>query len=244
MNATPYYDRDGITIWHADCLDVLDAIPGPVDAVIMDPPYASGARTEASKNSSGAMLRGVRWAAKPIENDQMTTAGFVWLMREVALRVRDKLTDGGAVLSFIDWRQWPHLVGALESANLRLNGQVVWDKRSYGLGNGFRAQHELVVFASKGVPAVHERSVGTVLSHKRVANDDHPSPKPIGLMRDLIRVVAPPGGTVLDPFMGSGSTLVAAHGLGVRAIGVEVEETYCRLAVNRLAQPSMFQEAS
>lgn len=238
----PYYDRDGITIHHGDCLELIEALPGPIDAVIMDPPYASGTRTEASKNSSGAMLRGGRWAKNPIQNDQMTTAGFVWLMREVALRVHTKLSDGAAVLSFIDWRQWPHLVGALESAALRLNGQVVWDKCSFGMGNGFRGQHELVVFASKGMPAVHDRSVGTVLSHKRVANDDHPSPKPIGLMRDLIRVVVPPGGVVLDPFMGSGSTLVAAQGLGVKAIGIEVEEAYCRLAVNRVAQTGMFVE--
>jgi DNA modification methylase len=239
----PYYDRDGITIHHGDCLDALDHIEGPIDAVIMDPPYASGARTEAGKNSSGAMVRGLRWNTKPIENDQMTTTGFVWLMREVALRIRPNLAEGGAVLSFIDWRQWPHLVGALESVNLRLNGQVVWDKGSYGLGNGFRAQHELVVFASKGTPSISDRSVGTVLRHKRPPNDDHPSPKPVGLMRDLIRVVVPPGGVVLDPFMGSGSTLVAARDLGRRAIGIEVEESYCRLTVNRLAQPSIFVEA-
>jgi|ERR1035437_1518182 DNA modification methylase len=75
----PYYEQDGITIYHGDTLDTLHALECSIDAVVTDPPYASGARTEAKKSSSGAMVRGQRWAAKPIENDQMTTTGFIWL---------------------------------------------------------------------------------------------------------------------------------------------------------------------
>ena len=234
---TPYHEQDGISIYHGDCLDVLDAI-GPValTAVVTDPPYASGARTEAAKSSSGAMVRGARWAAKPIENDQMTTTGFVWLIREVCLRVRDSLVEGGALLAFIDWRQWPNLVGAVETTNMRVNGMVVWDKQSYGLGNGFRAQHELVLFASKGTARIVDRNVGNVLAFRRDDNEDHPSPKPVGLMRDLLRVVAGPGDLILDPFMGSGSTLVAARTLGMRAIGVESDERHCETAARRLSQ--------
>lgn len=236
---TPYY-RDATTAFYkGDCLAVLEGLDGPFDAVVMDPPYASGARAEARKNSSGAMLRGQRWGASPIRADQMTTAGFVWLMREVALAVRDKLVDGGAVLSFIDWRQWPNLVGALEAADLRLNGQIVWNKCTPGLGNGYRGQHELVAFASKGVPTIHDRRVGTVLSHKRARNDYHPSPKPVPLMRDLLRVVAPHGGVVLDPFMGSGSTLLAARELGIRAVGIEAEAEFCAIAAGRLRESSV-----
>lgn len=103
----PYFEADGVTIYHGDCLSILEGLTAPIDAVVMDPPYASGARTEAKKSTSGAMLRGCRWAAKPIENDQMTTTGFVWLMREVLLSVRPLLVDGAGVLSFIDWRNWP-----------------------------------------------------------------------------------------------------------------------------------------
>jgi hypothetical protein len=147
----PYYDRDGITIYHGDCLDVLADLEIPVDAVVTDPPYASGSRTEAGKSSSGAMLRAGRFADRPIDLDQMTTTGFVWLLRAVAYRCYDMLPEGGSFMSFIDWRQWPNLVGALETCNLRVQGMVVWDKGSIGLGNGFRTQHELVCHASKGV---------------------------------------------------------------------------------------------
>ena len=94
---TPYYTNErGIAIYHGDALEVLAALDLPeIHAVAMDPPYASGARTEAAKQTSGAMVRGGRWAHRPIDCDQMTTAGFVWLMRELALALYPRLIDGG-----------------------------------------------------------------------------------------------------------------------------------------------------
>ncbi len=232
----PYYADDAVTIYHADALDWLADANYPVDAVVTDPPYASGSRLEASKSSSGAMLRAGRFADRPIELDQMTTTGFVWLMRAVGMGCRGLLPDGGSFLSFIDWRQWPNLVGALETCNYRVQGMIVWDKGSMGLGNGFRAQHELVCHASKGVPAIADRGCGNVIRHARVEPSLHPSPKPESLMQRLIEVVTEPGGILLDPFMGSGTTLRAAKNLGRRAIGVEMDERYCEIAASRLAQ--------
>ncbi len=235
----PYYEDGSIAIIHGDVLDVLADMEATVDGVITDPPYASGSRLEAQKSSSGAMLRAGRFADRPIELDQMTTTGFVWLMRAVAAGVRPLLPDGGSLLSFIDWRQWPNLVGALETCNYRVQGMVVWDKGHFGLGNGFRSQHELVCHASKGVPKIHNRGTGNVLRAARQDPVDHPSPKPVGVMEHLLRVVIPPGGVVLDPFMGSGSTLRAAANLGMRAIGIEAEERYCEVAASRLAQGAL-----
>jgi DNA modification methylase len=105
MNAAiePYYDDGQITIYHGDALDVIAALDVTVDAVVTDPPYASGTRLEAAKSSSGAMLRAGRFADRPIDLDQMTTTGFVWLMRAVAIGTRPMLPDGGSFLSFIDW---------------------------------------------------------------------------------------------------------------------------------------------
>ena len=104
MNTNPYYQDESVTLYHGDCLDVLSDIHGPFDAVITDPPYASGTRTEASKSSSGAMLRAGRFSDRPIDLDQMTTTGFVWLLRAVGQWARVELVEGGSLLSFIDWR--------------------------------------------------------------------------------------------------------------------------------------------
>jgi site-specific DNA-methyltransferase (adenine-specific) len=111
---------------------------------------------------------------------------------------------------------------------------------SMGLGNGFRSQHELVLFASNGTASVGDKGIGNVLRHKRDENEDHPSPKPVGLMEGLLKVVTSRGKLALDPFMGAGSTLVAAKNLGVRAIGIEIEERYCEIAAQRLNQEVLF----
>lgn len=242
----PSYQDSMATIYHGDSLDVLRelSLEEPLAAVVTDPPYASGARTEAQKSSSGAMLRGQRWAAKPIENDQMTTTGYVWLMRETCQLVRPLLMIGGSLLCFIDWRQWPNLVGAVESTNFRVNGMVVWDKLSMGMGHGFRAQHELVLHASRGVPRVAEKGTPNVLGCSRENNSDHPSPKPEWLMAQLIRVVSAPRETVLDPFMGAGATLRAAKDIGRQSIGIELEERYCEMAAERMSQETLGLEIS
>jgi DNA modification methylase len=170
----PYYADDSVTIYHGDCLDVLETDPfkgDRVHGVITDPPYASGARMEAQKSASGAMLRGSGWEDKPIVNDQMTTGGFVWLMRHVALALYPEMHGGASFLSFIDWRQWPNLAGALETVNLRIQQMIVWDKGTPGMGNGFRSQHELILHASKGVPNVYSPKYGNVFAARRLGQD-------------------------------------------------------------------------
>jgi len=182
------------------------------------------------------MIRNARFSDRPIELDQMTTPGFVWLIRETLLAAYPLLQAGGHVLSFIDWRQWPNLVGAVETVNLRVNQMIVWDKKSIGMGWGFRNQHELILHGSKGVPDMKDRSVGSVVQCDREPPTDHPSPKPEKLLRTLLPAVAGPGDLIIDPFMGAGPTLRAAKDLGRKAIGIEIEERYCEIAVGRLSQ--------
>jgi site-specific DNA-methyltransferase (adenine-specific) len=219
-----------------DCLDVLAAAPAfEIAACVMDPPYASGARTEAAKPARGAgMVRSARWGKRPIDCDQMTTPGFVWTIRTLALTLTPRLPPGASILSFIDWRQWPNLVGALESANFRINTMIVWDKETFGMGQGFRLQHELVCWASKGHPRVCASDVPNVLRHKRADTDDHPSPKPVPLMEQLLRVVTAEDDLVLDPFGGGGATGAAALRLRRRCILIERDPGYAASARERL----------
>lgn len=240
----PYYEHAGITIYHGDTLSTLAEIKcGNVAALVTDPPYSSGNLPESMKQKSSPRLRGWQWEDKIMETDQLSTLGFIWLIRELLLLCRQSMSEGASALLFIDWRNWGNLVGAVESVGFRVNNMVVWDKLSIGMGNGFRNQHELVLYGSKGTPRVLSRAIPNVIQARRDDNDLHQSPKPIGLMESLLRVVSDANDLILDPFAGSGSTLVAAKNLGRRAIGIELEERYCEIAAKRLAQEVLPLEA-
>jgi site-specific DNA-methyltransferase (adenine-specific) len=155
-------------------------------------------------------------------------------MREVGRQARRVLVPGGHLLSFIDWRMAANLSAALESADLRVHPTLVWDKQQIGMGAIFRNQHEFIVHMTNGNPVPPQRrDVPNVLAFPPIRDGDHPTQKPIPLMRTLISVVCPKGGVVLDPFMGSGSTGVAALLEGCRFIGSEVGD-YFEVAQERI----------
>jgi site-specific DNA-methyltransferase (adenine-specific) len=229
-----------------DCLEVMPTLE-PVAAVVTDPPYCSGARTSAAMSGRGGMSRGQRWASKPITNDRMTVTGFTWLIRHVAAQSYALLPEGGSLISFIDWRQYPTLYGVVESVNFRVQGVAVWDKEDMALGNGFRNQHEFALHASKGVPTVHHKGTPNVLRVKRISSSElHPTEKPVELLRRMAEVVTDRGETILDPFMGSGTTGVACVNLGRKFIGIELEPKYFDIACKRIEeaykQPRLFEE--
>lgn len=233
---TPYYSDDLVTIYHGDALRLLAEMPDEsVDTVLTDPPYSSGTRREAAKTlRAKSMLRSEReWFG----TDSLTTNGFTWLMREIAVECHRLLRPGGHLFSFIDWRMMPVLSGAIESADLRPMSLVVWDKGHFGMGAHFRNQHELILHFAKGDPAAALRhDVSNVIRQRTVPDSDHPTQKPTALLGVLLSVVTPKGGTVLDPFAGSGSTLVAAADAGMKAIGIEREAGYCSMIERRRSQ--------
>lgn len=218
-----------------DALAVLRDLPdASVDAVITDPPYSSGGRRENARSIRTSMVRRVEddlWIA----GDAMSTTGFVWTMRVLAMEARRVLTPGGHFLAFIDWRMYPNLVGAIESADLRQHPTIVWDKTQFGMGAVFRNQHEWIVHFTVG-PAAEpaRRDMPNVLRHQPVRDGEHPTQKPVALMRDLVSVVCRRGGTVLDPFAGAGTTGIAAVIEGRDFIGVELTEHYHRVAEDRI----------
>ena len=232
-----YYQDEHVTLYHGDCLEVMESIsPMTITTVLTDPPYSSGGRRENSRSLRKAMTRSVEdddW----IRGDGMSTNGFLHLLRLCGIQWRRVLRPGGHALSFIDWRMAFQLQAALETADLRQHPILVWDKGRMGMGSIFRNQHELVVHMTAGNPAPPERrDVANVLTFKPVRDGDHPTEKPQPLLETLLSVVTPPEGTVLDPFAGSGSTLFAARALGHTAIGVEADERYCEVIARRLDQ--------
>lgn len=230
----PYYSRDGITLYHGDCLDILPQLPaGSVDAVVTDPPYSSGTRREGSKGLRKSMNRTTGdddWFG----SDCMTTTGFIWTMRVVATQAKRLLCRGGHLLTFIDWRMSASLAAAIESADLRHLGLLVWDKVGFGMGAYFRNQHELILHFSHGrTRPVFRRDMPNVLRHSRFMDSDHDTQKPVELLVDLITVVADRGEIILDPFIGSGTTAVACIKTGRKCIGIEISEQYCAIAARR-----------
>ena len=237
----PYWADGQVTLHLGDCLEVMAGLNDrSITAVLTDPPYSSGGRRENARSIRKSMKRAEDdndW----IHGDAMSTQGFIWLMRQCGIQWRRLLVPGGHALAFIDWRMAGNLAAALESADLRQHPILVWDKAAFGMGTIFRNQHEFIIHVSAGNPAPPQRrDVGNVLRFSAVRNGVHPTEKPVTLLHTLLSVVASPGGMVLDPFAGAGSTLVAARDLGLAAVGVESDERWCEQAARRLSQASLF----
>ncbi len=232
----PYYEQDGCAIYHGDCLEVLRSLGQVATVVLTDPPYCSGAH-EAAKRSKTASITPESVSARPvIEMDSMGSLGFDWVTRAWLLLARRVTKPGGHLVCCTDWRMLPPLATLTETAGWRWNNVVVWDKGYPGLGAGFRAQHEMLILASNGAPEWQSYDYGNVISSMRLTQTDHPHQKPIELLKPVIATCSVAGDVVLDPFMGSGSTIRAAKDLGRKAIGIEIEERYCEIAAKRLSQ--------
>ena len=206
----PYYDHDGITIYHGDCREASAGFP-EIDLVLSDPPYgmrwtASARRGPNSHGKKGAKTSN---AGTRIVGD-------------------DKPFDPSP------WLGFPHVI--LFGMNhflqrLPVGTVLVWIKRLDGGFGTFLSDAELAwQKGGHGVYCYRDTSMRAI-ERNRV----HPSQKPIPLLEWCIER-SKSEGTILDPFMGSGSTLVAAKNLGRRAIGIEIEEKYCEIAVKRLSQ--------
>jgi site-specific DNA-methyltransferase (adenine-specific) len=141
------------------------------------------------------------------------------------------------VFVFTDWRQLPVTTDGVQAGGWTWRGLCVWDK---GVGRPmkgrFRNHLEYLVWGSHGsMPTPEDVYPSTLLKHAPPGTArTHVTEKPEKLLRDLLSVA--PDGAVLDPFMGSGTTLRAAKDLGRKAIGIEIEERYCEIAAQRCAQ--------
>jgi len=238
----PYYEQDGITIYHGDALAVLQVLPGgAAQALVTDPPYSSGGafRGDRMADSTSKYVQSGTEIERPDfagdNRDQRAFAYWCALWLSEGLRV---VTVGAPICVFTDWRQLPTTTDALQAGGWVWRGIVVWDKTEaarvqYGR---FRAQAEYIVWGSAGpMRSTGEPLPGVFRYVVRQADKHHITGKPRELMQDILRL-ADPACTVLDPFIGSGTTLVAAKATGRRAIGIEKVEQYCEIAARRLDQ--------
>lgn len=240
----PYYADEHVTIFNGEALAVLRELPtGSVDHVVTDPPY-----------SSGGMMRGDRAQAPSVKyqnsdvqvayddfsgdnRDQRSHCYWMALWLDECRRVSK---PGSICAMFTDWRQLPTATDAIQSGGWVWRGISVWGKSiARPVPNRFSAQCEYVVWGTNGPRDMSDAKNATYADGMFVSppprNRVHLTQKPVDVMRWVLSF-AKPGDVVLDPFMGSGSTIEAAKQLGCKAIGIELDPQWCKHAHERSAQ--------
>lgn len=225
----PYYSDEWVSIYHGDALEVLPLILHMADAAMVDPPYGvSGEQnTKTAKRCGG---RKNDYGAFVDSPDYVSSVAVPVVEQIVAAGVRAVLTPGNRCLTMYPE---PDSFGA------------AYQPASVGLQPWGRADAQPILYYGKsphGGQALPGQSCSYVLTEAapRAVAQRHPCPKPVMFWAELMKACSKPGETVLDPFMGSGTTLLVAKRLGRRAIGIELEKRHCDLAIERLAQGTLF----
>jgi len=204
----PFYDVDGITIYHADCADVIPLVPPEtVDLLLTDPPYGINYQPDARQNQNSQF-------ADRVTGDQSTFdpapllayRSIIWGANNFA----SQLPDSG--------------------------GWVVWDKVTRNGFNLPRAECELAWSNVSSTPRMFRHMWTGAFRDSEYGVSLHPTQKPVSLMRWIVDRWTEPSDLVFDPYMGSGPIARACLDLGRRYIGVEIVEEYCQTAVDRLGQ--------
>lgn len=233
----PYYEEDGITIWHEDCRGRLASM-GAEAVVITDPPYGSGYYASDNGSFSPDIAKALL-AIGPM-------AVFGW---------PEKLCGLSAALGQQpdEWICWNPANGRTRGFNV----QGLWRESEHiaVFGNGDWGQlRQPRRPTTTPMPDRDKRISGAIgdvrmgdvwtdpspnLNPRQYHKRHHPNEKPLPVMERLVLALTEPGDTVFDPFCGSGTTLIAARNLGRRAVGIEIDEAHCETAVGRLGRPEL-----
>lgn len=226
----PYYQDDSVTIYHGDCREILPTLE-PVDLVLTDPPYGkqthNGARTRIGKTVHIENVPLIDFAATSVENLREVFSSIAcsrWLVATMEWQhIAELERNPPTGWAFIRMGIWVKPNGAPQFSGDRPS--MGWE----GVGI-FHRNNAKLRWNGGGKRAVWTYNAIT---------SDHPTEKPISLYREFAILFSDPNGTILDPFMGSGTRLRAAKDLGRKAIGIEIEERYCEIAAKRMSQTVM-----
>lgn len=244
MVSEPYYSDEWVSLYGGDSLAMLAGLPdASVDAVITDPPYSSGGMVRGDRAQPGSHRKysGTFTDAGELNGfggdsrDQRAYSYWCALWLAESLRVT---RPGGVCLMFTDWRQLPATTDSIQSGGWVWRGVVPWVKRAYRPQSGrFAAQCEYVVWGSAGaMPVDHTAPIQPGFFEANPPRGrEHVTQKPLSVMRDLVKI-CPERGVVLDPFMGSGTTGVAAVLEGRRFIGGEMAPDHQAVAERRIRE--------
>lgn len=233
--SAPYYIDDAITLYHADCRDLMADMPDrSVDAVITDPPYSDRTHEMTRSNSGRAREHGNRVLSGTFGFDSITETD----LRDVLTRCGE--ISRGWVIASLDYHH-AFAFDANPPAGLRLLRIGVWLKKNPNpqiSGDRPAQGWEAIAYFHRTDTRPKWNGGGKAANYYLASaqREGHPTAKPLEMIADLVRLFTNPGDTILDPFAGSGTTLRAAKDEGRRAIGIEVDERYCELITKRLAQ--------
>jgi len=214
------------TVLLGDCVGLMRGLDAEsVDFILTDPPYLVNYR-----DRSGRSIRND-------DNDQWLVPAFAEMYRV--------LKDQSFCVSFYGWNKADVFISAWRSAGFTLAGHLVFRKSYSSSVRLLRYQHEQAYLLCKGQLPRISSPISDVIDFPYTGNTLHPTQKPTAALEPLIRVFCPVGGIVLDPFCGSGSTLVSAQNSGRRYIGIELDQAHHRTACRRLqhAEPLIDQAA-
>jgi site-specific DNA-methyltransferase (adenine-specific) len=245
----PYYQDEAVTIYHGDCREIVPTL-NAVDFIWTDPPYGHNNNNgDLIARREAALGRGESpkdtW--RPIANDGPESNNLVrWFFLEAYRLLKPDCCccccccgGGGPAPQFARWSLWLD-----EAFHGGFKQMVVWDKGPMGMGWHYRRSYETVLVAQKGKGKWRGgRTVENIIRpgsygiRKIIPSaSDHPTPKPVELPAAFIQWHTDVGDTLLDPFAGGGTTGRAAKDLGRKAVLIELEERYCEMAANRMAQ--------
>jgi site-specific DNA-methyltransferase (adenine-specific) len=208
-----------------------------VKCAILDPPYGVAFKSLRAETASGKRF------TKEIANDG-DLQGAIDLFHEVMIPLlHTKMTEEAEVYVFTRWDivgDWIRALDPLAAFGLKYKMLLVWDKGIPGMGDidsNWGCGHELILYCKRGLRQVPYRRSGIIAVNKLGSKQHvHPTEKPVGLMEALLAMSTNPGDLIVDPFAGSGSSLVAAKRLGRRAVGFELDEGYYRMIEHRLGE--------
>lgn len=208
--------------------DTTALFDGAVPQILLtDPPYCSGGYQEAAR-TVGSIGTDRKGGNPTIANDTLSTRGYQSLMKNA-------LENVPALVSYIftDWRMWINLFDVVEAAGFGVRNMIVWNKKTPGMGNGWRTQHELIMYGQRTKAKWdNHKGYGNVIELSRSGNEFHPTQKPVELIEILLDNTEWLEG-VYDPFAGSGTTLVAAENKGQQAFCMELTPGYTDTIVRR-----------
>lgn len=231
-------------IYCGDCTRIMTELdPDSIGAVITDPPYASGGTKASdrwrSTSEKYAKAKYAEYSKHDFDGDSMDQRCWMNWTVDWMRAAKRVAKDGAPFVVFIDWRQLPAMTDCFQHAGLVWRGVAAWDKLNGRPQRGrFRQQTEYIVWGSKGnMPLA--RNAPILPGAFRCASPAtsvriHQTEKPLELMRQLVHICEP-GETILDPFAGSGTTLLAAEQEGYDAIGIELNAYYAEKATERLS---------